>query len=73
MAVDQFALAAAIAAGGLLAWTVRLLWVISARMQADRDATAANTRAVDRLTEATGKLTERVARLEGIRELRRPR
>jgi len=50
---------------GLMAWGLRILWLLSASIQEDKDATRANTSAVDRLTDRMGTLAERVAALEG--------
>lgn len=51
--------------GGLFAWGMRILWHAATLLQADRDATQANTRAIDKLTGAVENLSGRVARLEG--------
>lgn len=51
----------------LTGFGIRVLWRLASSLQHDRDATQANTRAVDRLTTQIGALTERVARLEGPR------
>jgi sensor domain CHASE-containing protein len=50
---------------GLMAWGLRILWSLSATLQQERDATRANTKAVEKLTDSMGGLSERVARLEG--------
>jgi hypothetical protein len=49
----------------LAGWAVRALWKLSSTLQEDRDATRANTSALDRLTVQVLGLAERVARLEG--------
>jgi hypothetical protein len=54
--------AVAIALSG---WAIRALWKLSSTLQEDRDATRANTKALDRLSTQVGGLAERVARLEG--------
>lgn len=55
---------------GLIGWALRMLWGLSAGIQSSRDATAANSGALSRLTDAVNTLNERVARLEGPRRNR---
>lgn len=51
----------------VLAWGLRMIWNLAGSIQSAKDASSANTQAVDKLTVAVNKLTERVARLEGTR------